>query len=83
MSPTLHKFLIHGPQIIFHALLPIGKLCEVAEGACTKDFKLLPQDVKGLLVYSKPSKDFDNDDTECDENYTECRDIECTDIESI
>lgn len=65
---TLHKFLIHGPQIIIHALLPTGKLCEEAQGACTKDFKLLPQAVKDLLVYSKPSEDFHNDDTESGES---------------
>lgn len=39
MSPTLHKFLIHGPEIIAHALLPIGQLSEEAQEARNKDFK--------------------------------------------
>lgn len=39
MPPTMHKFLIHGPEIISHALLPIGQLSEEAQEACNKDFK--------------------------------------------
>lgn len=30
MSPTMHKFFIHGPEIIASALLPIGQLTEEA-----------------------------------------------------
>lgn len=39
MTPTLHKFFIHGPEIIAHALLPIGQLSEEAQEARNKDFK--------------------------------------------
>lgn len=39
MSPTLHKFFIHGPEIISNALLPIGELSEEAQEARNKDFK--------------------------------------------
>lgn len=39
MPPTLHKFLIHGPEIISHALLPIGELSEEAQEARNKGFK--------------------------------------------
>lgn len=39
MPPTLHKFFIHGPEIVAHALLPIGQLSEEAQEARNKDFK--------------------------------------------
>lgn len=39
MSPTMHKYLIHGPEIISCALLPIGQLSEEAQEARNKDFK--------------------------------------------
>lgn len=39
MSPTLHKYFIHGPEIIAHALLPIGQLSEEAQESRNKDFK--------------------------------------------
>lgn len=39
MPPTMHKYLIHGPQIISAALLPIGQLSEEAQEARNKDFK--------------------------------------------
>lgn len=39
MPPTLHKFFIHGPEIIANALLPIGQLSEEAQEARNKDFK--------------------------------------------
>lgn len=39
MPPTVHKFFIHGPEIIKHALLPIGQLTEEAQEAHNKDFK--------------------------------------------
>ncbi|XP_071581303.1 uncharacterized protein [Temnothorax nylanderi] len=38
MPTTVHKLLIHGPQIIASALLPIGQLSEEAREAC-KDVK--------------------------------------------
>lgn len=39
MSITVHKILIHGPQIIDSALLPIGQLSEDAQEARNKDIK--------------------------------------------
>lgn len=39
MTPSIHKFLIHGPEIIKYALLPIGELSEEAQEARNKDFK--------------------------------------------
>lgn len=39
MSPTMHKFFIHGPEIIVSALLPIGPTTEEAQEARNKDFK--------------------------------------------
>ena len=39
MPPTVHKILIHGPQIIDNALLPIGQLSEEAQEARNKDIK--------------------------------------------
>lgn len=39
MPPTMHKYLIHGPEIIASALLPIGQLTEEAQEARNKDFK--------------------------------------------
>jgi len=35
----MHKFFIHGPEIIESALLPIGQLTEEAQEARNKDFK--------------------------------------------
>ncbi|XP_060800854.1 uncharacterized protein LOC132903670 [Amyelois transitella] len=39
MPPTLHKYLIHGPEIISFATLPIGQLTEESQEARNKDFK--------------------------------------------
>ncbi|XP_024875226.1 uncharacterized protein LOC112456728 [Temnothorax curvispinosus] len=39
MPITVHKILIHGPQIIESALLPIGQLSEDAQEARNKDIK--------------------------------------------
>lgn len=39
MPPTLHKYFIHGPEIVSSALLPIGQLTEEAQEARNKDFK--------------------------------------------
>lgn len=39
MPPTVHKVLIHGPEVISSALLPIGQLSEEAQEARNKDFK--------------------------------------------
>lgn len=39
MPPILHKYFIHGPEIILSALLPIGQLTGKVQAACDKDFK--------------------------------------------
>lgn len=39
MSPTIHKILIHGGEVIAHALLPIGQLSEEAAEARNKHFR--------------------------------------------
>ena len=39
MSPTVHKILIHGAQVIRHAILPIGQLTEEAAEARNKNFR--------------------------------------------
>jgi hypothetical protein len=39
MPPTVHKILIHGPDIISNALLPIGQLSEEAQEARNKEIK--------------------------------------------
>lgn len=40
-TPTLvHKLLIHGPEIVEHAVLPIGQMSEEAQEACNKYFKI-------------------------------------------
>ena len=39
--PTLvHKLLIHGPEIVKYAVLPIGQMSEDAQEACNKYFKI-------------------------------------------
>ena len=39
MPASVHKLLIHGDEIIKHALLPIGQLSEEAQETKHKDFK--------------------------------------------
>ena len=40
MSSTIHKFLIHGPEVVNHSLIPIGQLTEEApKEARNKKFK--------------------------------------------
>lgn len=39
MPTFIHKILIHGPEIIDHAMLPIGELSEEAQEAKNKDVK--------------------------------------------
>ena len=39
MPPTVHKVLIHGPDVIQHALVPIGQLSEEAQEATNEEFK--------------------------------------------
>ncbi|CAG9840685.1 unnamed protein product [Diabrotica balteata] len=40
MTPTMHKILVHGAEIIENALLPIGQLSEEAAEAKNKHFRL-------------------------------------------
>jgi len=44
MPTSMHKLLIHGPEIIAHALLPIGQLSEEAQEARNKDIKRFRED---------------------------------------
>lgn len=39
MSPTVHKILMHGAQVISEMILPIGKLSEEAAEARNKHFR--------------------------------------------
>lgn len=39
MPPSVHKILIHGADVIRHALLPIGELSEEAQEAKNKDIR--------------------------------------------
>lgn len=39
MPTTVHKLLIHSPQIIAHALLSIGQLVEHAQEVRNEDMK--------------------------------------------
>ena len=39
MSPTMHKILTHGSEVISNALLPIGQLSEEAAEARNKHFQ--------------------------------------------
>lgn len=40
MSPTIHKVLMHGAEVISHAILPIGQLSEEAAEARNKHFRI-------------------------------------------
>lgn len=40
MSPTLHKILVHGKEIIENNLLPLGELSEEAQECKNKDYKI-------------------------------------------
>lgn len=39
MSTSVHKILVHGPEIVTHALLPIGQLGEELKKLETKTLK--------------------------------------------
>ncbi|CAH2088703.1 unnamed protein product [Euphydryas editha] len=43
MTSTMHKILVHGAEIISHALLPIGQLSEEAAEAQNKHFRTYRQ----------------------------------------
>jgi hypothetical protein len=40
MPASMHKILVHGAEIIIHALLPMGQLSEEAQETRNKDLKL-------------------------------------------
>ena len=44
MPTSVYKLLIHSPQIVAHALLPIGQLSEEAQEARNKDIKRYRED---------------------------------------
>ncbi|XP_030766971.1 uncharacterized protein LOC115890777 [Sitophilus oryzae] len=60
MPPTLHKFLIHGPEIISAALLPIGQLTEEAQEARNKDFKMYREHFSRKCSREKSNQDIFN-----------------------
>lgn len=60
MPPTLHKYLIHGPEIISSALLPIGQLTEEAQEARNKDFKRYRENYSRKCSRDKTNADIFN-----------------------
>lgn len=60
MPPTLHKYFIHGPEIVSHALLPIGQLSEEAQEARNKDFKRFREDFARKCSRQKANEDIFN-----------------------
>lgn len=45
MPTTIHKILLHSPEIISAALLPIGQLSEEAQESVNKEFKRIRRDL--------------------------------------
>lgn len=60
MPPTLHKFFIHGADIISSALLPIGQLTEEAQEARNKDFKQYREQYSRKCSREKSNEDIFN-----------------------
>lgn len=60
MPPSVHKILIHGPEIVVNALLPIGQLSEEAQEARNKDFKLYRQNFSRKSSRSNTNEDIFN-----------------------
>lgn len=60
MPPTVHKVLIHGPEIIEHALLPIEQLSEEAQEARNKEFKKYRECFSRKISRSKTNEDILN-----------------------
>jgi len=60
MPPTLHKYFIHGPEIISSALLPIGQLTEEAQEARNKDFKKYREHYSRKCTREKTNEDIFN-----------------------
>lgn len=44
MPTSVHKLLLHGTEIIAHALLPIGQMSEDAQESCNKYIKRYRED---------------------------------------
>lgn len=57
MPPTLHKFFIHGPEILELALLPIGQLSEEAQEAINKNFKRYREQFSRKISRIKQNED--------------------------
>lgn len=57
MPTSVHKLLIHGPQIIAHALLPIGQLSEDAQEARNKDIKNIRENLSRKCSRCKTMED--------------------------
>lgn len=60
MTPTLHKVLVHGSDIIKNALLPIGQLSEEAAEARNKHFRSYRQDYSRKFSRESCNKDILN-----------------------
>lgn len=60
MPISMHKLLIHGPQIIAHALLPIGQLSEDAQEALNKGIKSIRENFSRKCSRSITMEDFWN-----------------------
>lgn len=60
MPPTVHKLLIHGPDVISNALLPIGQLSEEAQEARNKDFKKYRENYSRKCSREKCNEDIFN-----------------------
>ncbi|XP_039967555.1 uncharacterized protein LOC120779423 [Bactrocera tryoni] len=60
MPPTLHKYFIHGPELISHAMLPIGQLSEEAQEARNKDFKNFREHFSRKCSRKKANEDIFN-----------------------
>lgn len=60
MPTSVHKILIHGPQIIAHALLLIGQLSEDAQEARNKEIKRYREDFSRKCSRTKRMEDIFN-----------------------
>lgn len=60
MPPTVHKVLVHGADIVKHALVPIGQLSEEAQEARNKEFKKYRQDYSRKMSREKTNEDIFN-----------------------
>ncbi|KAJ4425734.1 hypothetical protein ANN_27930 [Periplaneta americana] len=60
MPPTIHKILIHGPEIIRHAIVPIGQLSEEAQEARNKEFTKYREGFSRKVSRTKTNEDVPN-----------------------